>query len=149
MLSLDRNHIDIIPASLADFFTIVVQAEGILLQQSQKSRHSARKEAGQPSGVEAVGADNAGQAVMLKPHTRKRQAQSESPSSEAALDTQADQAVAEVGEARMQEGQEDQDGELTLEQRVNALNLHQQPAGASSFAKSGPNVRTRGIWFVT
>lgn len=109
---------------------MVVQAEGLLLQQSQKSKQHAQRVAAPQAPAEAVGADNAGHMVMLKPHTRKRQAEGLSLDAEAALDTQAqDQLQAAHTDSRAQEGQEEQDGELTLEQRVNVLNLHQRPAG--------------------
>ena len=113
---------------------MAVQAEGLLLQQSQKGKQSAHRVAAPQAPAEAVGADNAGHMVMLKPtlgtHTRKRQAEDNGLDAEAALDTQAqDQLQAAQIDSRVQEGQEEQDGELTLEQRVNALNLHQQPAG--------------------
>ena len=102
----------------------------MLLQQKQKSKQAVQKLTAQQTPAEAVGADNAGHAVMLKPQTRKRQAESNSPAAEAALDTQADQMQQPLIDSRAQAGEEEQDGELTLEQRVNALNLHQRPASA-------------------
>ena len=83
----------------------------------------------QQGTTEAVGADNAGHAVLLKAHTRKRQAENEAPAAEAALDTQASELQPAVVESRMQDGQEEQDNEPTLEQRVQALHLQQRPAG--------------------
>ena len=105
-----------------------MQAEGILLPQNQKGKQSAAKAAGQQATAEAVGADNAGHPVLLKGHTRKRQADAELPDAEAALDTQASELQPAVIESRVQDGQEEQD-EPTLEQRVQALHLQQSPAG--------------------
>ena len=87
--------------------------------------------AGQQATAEAVGADNAGHPVLLRGHTRKRQADTELPDAEAALDTQAAELQPAVVESRVQDGQEEQD-EPTLEQRVQALHLQQSPAGVPS-----------------
>lgn len=108
-----------------------MQAEGSLLQQNPKSRQAAHKATAQQATTKAVGADNAGHAVLLKAQTRKRQAESEAPAAEAALDTQASELQPAVIESRVQDGQEEQDNEPTLEQRVQALHLQQQPAGAA------------------
>ena len=108
-----------------------LQAEGILLQQNQKRKQTAHK-ATALQAAEAVGADNAGHAVSLKAQTRKRQAENETPDAEAALDTQASELQAAVVESRVQDGQEEQDNEPTLEQRVQALHLQQIPAGVAS-----------------
>ena len=72
-----------------------------------------------------MGADNAGHPVMLKPQSRKRQADQEEG---AALDTQRAAEQQTLAEVRPQEGQEEQDDEITLEQRVNALQLQHRPA---------------------
>lgn len=109
-----------------------MQAEGILLQQNQKGKQGAGKAAGQQATAEAVGADNAGHPVLLRGHTRKRQADSELADAEAALDTQAAELQPAVVESRVQDGQQEQEGEPTLEQRVQALHLHQSPAGVPS-----------------
>lgn len=106
-----------------------MQAEGSLLQQKQKIKQAANKATAQQATTEAVGADNAGHAVLLKTRTRKRQAESEAPVAEAALDTQASELQPAVVESRLQDGQEEQDNEPTLEQRVQALHLQQRPAG--------------------
>lgn len=106
-----------------------LQAEGSLLQQKQNSKQAAPKATAQQATTEAVGADNAGYAVLLKAQTRKRQAESEAPVAEAALDTQASELQPAVVESRVQDGQEEQDNEPTLEQRVQALHLQQRPAG--------------------
>lgn len=99
------------------------------MQQKQKIKQAANKATAQQATTEAVGADNAGHAVLLKTRTRKRQAESEAPVAEAALDTQASELQPAVVESRLQDGQEEQDNEPTLEQRVQALHLQQRPAG--------------------
>lgn len=78
-----------------------------------------------------VGAENTGHVVMLKAHSRKRQAEGSNGSAEAALDTQQAEGQKPVAEGREQQGQ---DVELTLEQRVNALQLHQTPGAVLSWA---------------
>lgn len=78
-----------------------------------------------------MGTDNAGHAVLLKAQTRKRHAEKDTPDPEAALDTQASELRPAVIDSRVQDGQEEQDNEPTLEQRVQALNLQQRPAGVT------------------
>lgn len=78
-----------------------------------------------------MGADNAGHAILLKAQTRKRYADNDTPDAVAALDTQASELQPAVIVSRVQDGQEEQDNEPTLEQRVQALNLHQRPAGVT------------------
>lgn len=108
-----------------------MQAEGLLLHQTQKGKQGATKAASQQATAEAVGADNAGHPVLLKGQTRKRQADTEPSEAEAALDTQAPELQPAVVETRVQDGQEEQDNEPTLEQRVQALHLQQGvPLGA-------------------
>ncbi|KAL3140509.1 hypothetical protein ABBQ32_005092 [Trebouxia sp. C0010 RCD-2024] len=123
------------------------QAEGILLQQSQTGKQGASKAAGQQATAEAVGADNAGHPVLLRgqAHTRKRQADSELADSEAALDTQAAELQPAVVESRVQDGQEEQEGEPTLEQRVQALDLHQSPAGQASLEVAGSSGKATSV----
>jgi len=100
----------------------------VLLRHTQATSAAQAKPAAQ-APTEAVGADNAGHMVMLKPQSRKRQAEVSTVGEEAALDTQQAQEQQALAEGRVQEGQEEQDGELTLEQRVNALQLRGRPAG--------------------
>ena len=108
-----------------------MQAEGSLLQQNKTSKQAAHKATAQQATTEAVGANNAGHVVLLKAQTRKRQAEDEAPAAEAALDTQASDLQPAVVESRVQDGQEEQDNEPTLEQRVQALQLQQRPAGVA------------------
>ena len=104
----------------------MLQAEGVLLPSKHKSR-SANPIKDAPMVV--VGADNAGHVVMLKAHSRKRPAEGSNGVDEAAVDTQQAE-----GQQAVAEGQEQQDVELTLEQRVNALQLHQRPGAILSWA---------------
>ena len=97
----------------------------MLLQHKQKGSTAAHSAPKAQTPAEVVGADNAGHMVMLKPQSKKRQAEAGS-GEEAALDTHQAQLEQAVTDSRSQEGQE---GELTLEQRVNALQLQQRPAG--------------------
>ena len=108
-----------------------MQAESSLLHENQKSKQAAHKVTAQQATTEAVGADNAGHAVSLKAQTRKRLAENEAPAAEAALDTQASELQPAVVESRVQDGQEEQDSQPTLEQRVQALQLQQRPAGVA------------------
>lgn len=89
-----------------------------------------------------MGTDNAGHAVLLKAQTRKRYAESDTPDTVAALDTQASELQPAVIESRVQDGQEEQDNDPTLGQRVQALNLLQRPSGVTltgpSFAYQMP-----------
>lgn len=110
----------------------VLQAEGVLLPSKHKSR-SAQAKPVKDAPMAVVGADNSGHVVMLKPHSRKRQAEGGNGSDEAALDTQQAEGQQAVAEGREQQGQ-GQDAELTLEQRVNALQLHQTPGAILSWA---------------
>ena len=110
----------------------MLQAEGVLLPSKHKSR-SAQANPVKDAPMAVVGADNSGHVVMLKPHSRKRQAEGSNGSDEAALDTQQGEGQQAVAEGREQQGQ-GQDAELTLEQRVNALQLHQTPGAILSWA---------------
>jgi hypothetical protein len=101
----------------------MLQAEGVLLPSKHKSRLVQAKPI-KDAPMVVVGADNTGHVVMLKAHSRKRQAEGGNGSDEAALDTQ-------QAEGQEQQGQ---DVELTLEQRVNALQLHQRPGTLLSWA---------------
>ncbi|DBA79915.1 TPA: hypothetical protein ACH3X1_008129 [Trebouxia sp. C0004] len=103
-------------------------AEGVLLPAKHRSR-SANPSKDAPMMV--VGADNTGHVVVLKAQSRKRQTEGGNGSDEAALDTQQAEGRLAVAEGREQQGQ---DAELTLEQRVNALQLHQRPGGILSWA---------------
>lgn len=105
----------------------MLQAEGVLLRKKQEGKQSTQAAPKAQPPAEVVGADNAGQLVMVKPHSRKRQAEASSGGQVAALDTQQAGQQQAVAEGRGQPGQEEQGGELTLEQRVNALQLQQQP----------------------
>ena len=104
---------------------MVLQTNGVLLHRKQKGKQAAHAQTNPVTPAEAVGADNAGHPVMLKPQNRKRQAEQEEEEAPDTLQGAEQQALAEV---RPQEGQEEQDGTLTLEQRVNALQLQHQPA---------------------
>jgi len=106
----------------------MLQAEGVLLPSKHKSR-SAQAAPIKDAPMAVVGADNSGHVVMLKAHSRKRQAEGSNGSDEAALDTQQAEGQQAVAEGREQQGQ---DAELTLEQRVNALQLHQTPGATLS-----------------
>jgi hypothetical protein len=108
----------------------MLQAEGVLLPSKHKSR-SAQANPVKDAPMAVVGADNSGHVVMLKAHSRKRQAEGSNGSDEAALDTQQGEGQQAVAEGREQQGQ---DAELTLEQRVNALQLHQTPGATLSWA---------------
>lgn len=118
------------------------QAEGLLLHQTQKGKQGATKAASQQATAEAVGADNAGHPVLLKGQTRKRQADTEPSEAEAALDTQAPELQPAVVETRVQDGQEEQDNEPTLEQRVQALHLQQ---GQASVDTAGPSAKATSV----
>ncbi|DBB17672.1 TPA: hypothetical protein ACH3X3_002712 [Trebouxia sp. C0006] len=111
-------------------------AEGVLLPSKHKSR-SAQANPVKDAPMAVVGADNSGHVVMLKPHSRKRQAEGGNGSDEAALDTQQGEGQQAVAEGREQQGQ-GQDAELTLEQRVNALQLHQTPGVQGAGDPAGP-----------
>ncbi len=108
----------------------MLQAEGVLLPSKHKSRLVQAKPI-KDAPMVVVGADNTGHVVMLKAHSRKRQAEGGNGSDEAALDTQQAEGQQAVAEGQEQQGQ---DVELTLEQRVNALQLHQRPGTLLSWA---------------
>lgn len=107
-----------------------MQAGGLLLKQPKQK--AAAVVAQPPTPAAAAGADSAADAVMLKPqlasevasiHSRKRQA--EASGAEAEL---AQQPVGAQQGAIALERQEPEGNDLvTLEQRVNALQIHQQP----------------------
>lgn len=109
----------------------MLQAGGILLKQQHKQKGVAGAEAGR--ALAAVGPDNAGDAVMLKPQlaadiaakeSRKRQAEGHTPEAELAQHAAEGQPEAMQLDTREAEGDE----ELTLEQRVYALQIQQQPS---------------------
>ena len=99
------------------------------MKQQQKQKGPAGAEAGRASA--AVGPDNAGDAIMLKPQlaadiavkqSRKRQAEGSTQAELAQCAVDGQQEAMQL-DTRDAEG----DGELTLEQRVNALQIQQQP----------------------
>ena len=108
----------------------MLQAEGVLLPSKHKSR-SAQANPIKDAPMVVIGADNTGDVVMLKAHSRKRPAEGSNGIDEAAVDTQQAEGQQAVAEGQEQQGQ---DVELTLEQRVNALQLHQRPGAILSWA---------------
>ncbi|DBA70251.1 TPA: hypothetical protein ACH3X2_012157 [Trebouxia sp. C0005] len=110
-------------------------AGGVLLPSKHKSR-SAQANPIKDAPMVVVGAENTGHVVMLKAHSRKRQAEGSNGSAEAALDTQQAEGQKPVAEGREQQGQ---DVELTLEQRVNALQLHQTPGVPKAVDPASPS----------
>lgn len=105
-----------------------MQAQGVLLRQP-KGKAPGKLQPVTPPAV--VGPDNAGEAVMLKPqlagaagpaHSRKRQAVESIEEAEAA------QPSREPGTLSLETRDADGEQQLTLEQRVNALQIQQQPA---------------------
>lgn len=105
-----------------------MQAGGMLLKQNIQQKASG---AAQPQAAPAaVGPDNGGEAVMLKPqlgadaaskHSKKRQAEDISAAAELAQQSEAQEGAMQL-ESRQSEG----DMEPTLEQRVNALQIQQK-----------------------
>lgn len=114
-------------------------AEGVLLPSKHKSR-SAQANPIKDAPMVVVGADNAGHVVMLKAHSRKRPAEGSNGVDEAAVDTQQAE-----GQQAVAEGQEQQDVELTLEQRVNALQLHQRPGVQRAVDPASPSDKAMSV----